>query len=164
MHVHPVLISELLALVLVANGTPLLATKVFGSIFDRPLDGGITLPDGRRLFGRSKTIRGALLSLLATTLIAPWLGLSWTSGLLVAALAMAGDLASSFIKRRLGFGSGSMALGLDQIPEAFLPAAGCRFLLPITLLDILLVTALFFALELAASRALYALNIRETPY
>jgi CDP-2,3-bis-(O-geranylgeranyl)-sn-glycerol synthase len=163
-HVHPFLVAQLFVLLLLANGAPVIATRIFGVFLARPLDGGITLADGRPLFGRSKTIRGVAFSLLVTTLAAPWIGLSWTIGLLVSAMAMTGDLLSSFTKRRMKLRSGSMALGLDQVPEALLPAIACRFALPLTLLDLVLVTALFLAAELAASRALYALNIRERPY
>ena len=78
--------------------------------------------------------------------------------------AMAGDLLSSFTKRLVNLAPSSMALGLDQIPESLLPAIACRWVLPITILDIVLVTALFFVGELVASRALYAFKIQDRPY
>ena len=71
---------------------------------------------------------------------------------------MVGDLFSSFTKRRMKLAPGSMALGLDQIPESLLPAIACRWFLPITVLDIIFVTALFFVGELAVSRVLYTLQ------
>ena len=49
------------------------------------------------------------------------LGLPWDTGLLIAAGAMAGDLLSSFVKRRFGVAPHGSVLGLDQIPEALLP-------------------------------------------
>jgi hypothetical protein len=100
----------------------------------------------------------------ATTLGAPWIGLDWAIGLLVSTTTMIGDLFSSFTKRRMNLAPSSMALGLDQIPESLLPAIACRWVLPITVLDIVLVTALFFVGELVASRALYAFKIRDRPY
>jgi len=42
-------------------------------------------------------------------------------GALFGALAMAGDLASSFLKRRLGYTPGCSRPLLDQLPEACLP-------------------------------------------
>ena len=42
-----------------ANGTPIVAKKVFGRRFSFPLDAGTIFFDGRPLFGPSKTIRGA---------------------------------------------------------------------------------------------------------
>jgi CDP-diglyceride synthetase len=163
-HVQPLIVGQLLVLLALANGTPVIAKKIFRTILARPLDGGMTLADGQPLFGHSKTIRGVALSIVVTTLGAPWIGLDWTVGLVVSATAMIGDLFSSFTKRRMNLVPGSMALGLDQIPESFLPAIACRWILPITILDIILVTALFFVGELVISRALYAFNIRDRPY
>jgi CDP-diglyceride synthetase len=163
-HVQPLIVGQLLVLLALANGTPVIAKKIFRTILARPLDGGMTLADGQPLFGHSKTIRGVALSIVVTTLGAPWIGLDWTVGLVVSATAMIGDLFSSFTKRRMNLVPGSMALGLDQIPESFLPAVACRWILPITILDIILVTALFFVGELVISRALYAFNIRDRPY
>jgi CDP-archaeol synthase len=54
----------------------------------------------------------------------------------VAATAMAGDLLSSFVKRRFGLAPSSKATGLDQIPEALFPLLACRSALSLTALDI----------------------------
>jgi CDP-diglyceride synthetase len=163
-HVHPLLIAQVFLLLNLANGVPVIAKKLLGTFLAHPLDGGITLADGQRLFGDSKTIRGVGLSIVVTTLGAPWIGLEPIIGLVVSATAMLGDLFSSFTKRRMKLDPGSMALGLDQIPESFLPLIACRWILPLTILDIILVTLLFFVGELVASRALYALDIRDRPY
>jgi len=53
--------------------------------------------DGKPLFGASKTIRGVVLAVAATTLVAPLVGLPWKIGALVAVFAMIGDLLSSFL-------------------------------------------------------------------
>ena len=119
-HIHPFLSAQLLALLALANGAPLIAKRLFGSALAFPLDTGITLEDGQPLFGHSKTIRGIALSIAVTTLGAPWTGLPSTAGLLVSAIAMIGDLLSSFVKRRMKLVPGSMALALDQIPEVSL--------------------------------------------
>ena len=84
-----------LILLLVANGTPVLATRLLGQRLAWPLDCGLKLPDGRPLLGRSKTVRGVLLSILVTTAAAPLLGLPWWAGTVAGAAAMAGDLLSS---------------------------------------------------------------------
>jgi CDP-archaeol synthase len=163
-HIHPFLIVQLLVLLALANGAPLIAKRLFGSALAFPLDNGITLEDGQPLFGRSKTIRGIALSIALTTLGAPWTGLPSTAGLLVSAMAMIGDLLSSFVKRRMKLVPSSMALALDQIPESLLPAIAARWVLPVSVLDIIFVTGLFFVGELVASRVLFALNIRDRPY
>ncbi len=129
-----------------------------------PLDGNLRFFDGRPLFGRSKTVRGVVLSILVTTAGAPLLGLEWGVGLLVGACAMAGDLFSSFCKRRLGLAPSSPALGLDQIPESLLPLLACRNLLSLTAIDLAAVVVIFFVGEVLLSRLLYALDLRERPY
>lgn len=105
-----------------------------------------------------------LLALLATALAAPALGLAWEVGLLAGATAMAGDLLSSFVKRRLGLAPQDMAPGLDQAPEALFPLLACRGALGLSAIDALLGAGLFWVGELALSRALYSLKIRERPY
>jgi len=92
---------QLLVLLVVANGTAVIAKKLLGAAFARPLDGGALFVDGQPIFGPSKTIRGIVLSLLVTCICAQLMGLGWQVGILVATFAMAGDLFSSFLKRRL---------------------------------------------------------------
>jgi hypothetical protein len=57
-----------------------------------------------------------------------------------------------------------MAPGLDQIPEALLPTVAAAFYLELTLLDVVLIVALFFSLEVILSPLLFLLNIRKRPY
>jgi CDP-diglyceride synthetase len=159
-----ILILQLLILLAVANGTAVVAKKVLGDAFARPLDGGAVFVDGRPLFGPTKTIRGIVLSLLATPLSASLMGLEWKVGALVAIGAMAGDLFSSFVKRRLGLPPSSMAIGLDQIPESLFPLIAARMLIPVTLLDIVAVVTIFFVGELIFSRILFKLHLRDRPY
>jgi hypothetical protein len=134
---HFALVARLVILLFVANGAPLLAKFALGTRFDRALDGGATFADGHPWLGPAKTIRGVVVALLATSLAAPLLRLEWQVGALVAVGAIAGDLISSFVKRRLGLTPSSMALGLDQIPESLLPLLASRLLLPVGWLDVL---------------------------
>jgi CDP-diglyceride synthetase len=162
--VSSLLLLTLLLLLAAANGTPVLAKALLGDRLARPLDGGAVFVDGRPLFGPSKTIRGIVLSLLATPLAALLMGLSWQLGVVVAALALAGDLLSSFVKRRIGLASSSMAIGLDQIPEALFPLLGAALFMPLGLANIFVGVALFFVGELILSRILFHLNLRDRPY
>lgn len=157
---QPILVLKLLVLLAVANGAPVLAKRLLGDRLARPLDGGAIFIDGRPLFGPSKTIRGIVLALAATPLAAALMGLSWQLGITVAGLAVAGDLLSSFVKRRMGLPSSSMALGLDQIPESLLPLLGAWLFVPLSLLDVLVGVAAFFAGELILSRILFHFNLR----
>jgi CDP-2,3-bis-(O-geranylgeranyl)-sn-glycerol synthase len=77
---------------------------------------------------------------------------------------MAGDLFSSFVKRRLGYVSSSRALGLDQIPESLLPGLICKSFLGLGFLDIIVVVALFSIGEIVLARLLFRMHIRDQPY
>ena len=68
---QPMLILALVFLLVVSNGTPIVANWILGERFATPLDGGIGFVDGRPLFGRAKTIRGILLSVVAAAAVAP---------------------------------------------------------------------------------------------
>jgi len=148
----------------VANSAPLLGHKLLGPRLARPLDGGWTFLDGRPLLGRSKTVRGVVLSLAATAAAAPVLGLSWTTGALLAALSVLGDLTSSFLKRRLGRPPSSQALGLDQVPESLFPLLALHARLDLTAGAIAAVVLVFVVLELVLSRLFYRLGLRDRPY
>ena len=162
MHYWAVL--QLLGLVTIANGTPVVSKRMFGDRFAWPLDGNRKFIDGRPLFGTSKTVRGILLSVVVTSVCAPLVGLNVTIGFLVAVTAMAGDLLSSFLKRRLALAPSSRAIGLDQIPESLLPLVACHQELGLTATDILIGVAIFVAGELALSRMLFQLRLRDRPY
>ena len=154
----------LLLLLVVANGAPLAARVALGDRLRTPLDGGLCLRDGRRLFGPSKTVSGLAAAIVATGVLAPLMGLSWPIGLLIGGFAMVGDLLSSFVKRRLGLGSGAMALGLDQIPESLFPMLACKPLLVLTWGQILWLTLGFMLADLLISRLLYHLGMRDHPH
>ena len=161
---HPIVILQLLILLMLANGTPVIAKKMLGRHYSYPLDGNLTFADGRPVFGRSKTIRGIELAVLVTMAGALLGGLGWRIGLLVGAFAMAGDLFSSFCKRRLGLPSSSRASGLDQVPESLLPLLACRDLLALTAVDIVVCVVMFVIGEVVLSRLLYAVRLRDRPY
>jgi hypothetical protein len=85
---HPVVVLQLLILLMLANGTPVIAKKMLGALFLSP----------RR---QSHICRRA-------TGIRPLENdTRCRAGLLVGSFAMAGDLFSSFCKRRLGLPSSS---------------------------------------------------------
>ena len=161
---QPANILEMLILLMLANGMPVLAKKILDNRFSYPMDAGVRFVDGNRLFGPSKTIRGIVLAVLATAAGATLMGLDWMLGALVGGTAMLGDLFSSFIKRRLGMTTSSEAPGLDQIPEALFPLIACRSWLALGLGDILVVLMLFCAGEIVLSRVLFAVGLRDRPY
>ena len=161
---QPLVLLQLLVLLTLANGAPVIAKKVFGRHFARPLDAGISFFDCRPLFGKSKTTRGILVSILITTTAAPLVGLKPEIGSLLAGTAMVGDLFSSFVKRRLNFPPSSRALGLDQVPESLFPLLACQYALGLTVADISLTVTVFFVGEIILSRLLYKAHLRDEPY
>jgi hypothetical protein len=162
--VHPLPILQLMILLALANGTPVVAKKLFGRRFAWPLDAGIQFFDGRPVLGASKTVRGIALSLLVSAAGAPLIGLDARIGVVVAGAAMVGDLLSSFIKRRLNLPSSSRATGVDQIPESLLPLLACRGALTLSAADVVAGVAVFFVGEVILSRLLYRLRLRDRPY
>jgi CDP-archaeol synthase len=161
---HPLLILKLTFLLSIANGTPVLAKKLCGDRLSQPIDGGIRFFDRRRLFGPTKTVRGALTSVVLATVVAPALGLEIMIGVLVGSMAMVGDLLSSFMKRRLNFAPSSRATGLDQIPESMLPLLACRDLLGLSALDIIVGIAVFTIGAILLSLVFYHVGIRDRPF
>jgi len=157
-------VLRLVLLLFVANATPMIVKQLLGDRLSYPLDGDRAFVDGRPVFGRSKTIRGVVLTILATTAAGTLVGLTWQIGILVGSAAMAGDLFSSFVKRRLGLRPSSPAIGLDQIPESLLPLLVCAGSLSLTFADIIIGVAIFFIAELLVSRLLYAFDLRDRPY
>jgi len=158
------LIGQLVFLLILANGTPLLANKILGNRFRRSLDNGARCADGQPLFGESKTIRGVLLSVLATAAGARLVGLGCKIGALVGSAAMTGDLFSSFLKRRMRLSVSSKAIGLDQVPESLFPVLACRSALSLTVWDIGVTVLAFFFGEMLISRLLYKFRMRDRPY
>jgi len=154
----------LLLLIIIANGAPILARRLFKNSFSLAVDFNQTLPDKKRLFGSSKTWRGILVSLLATAATAWFIGHSPATGLLVACYAISGDLFSSFIKRRLSMKPSSMAPLLDQIPESLLPAYMLRKEFNLDDSAITLLVLIFIIIELLLSHILYRYGLRKRPY
>lgn len=155
---------KFIILLIMANGGPIVASKLFASWMSFPIDAHRLFYDHQPIFGPTKTLRGIVASLIASVVFACLLGFGWQIGILVWFGAMGGDLLSSFIKRRLTMPSSSMALGLDQVPESLFPTLLCAQLLQFTFYDIALICIIFFVLELVLSRALYKFKWRDKPY
>ena len=155
---------KLLLLIMAANGAPVLLRWWLGERFARPIDNGLMLADGRPLLGKSKTWRGLLGALVSTPVVALLLGLDAGTGLLIAVLAMLGDLFSSFLKRRIGIPPSGIAPGLDQIPESLLPLWVLKPALGLDWQRILWIVVTFIVVGYVLSFLLYRLHIRKHPY
>jgi len=155
---------ELLVILVAVNGAPILAARLLGTSWDAPVDGGRRCPDGRPVFGAAKTWRGLLAGLLAGVLAAALLDYGPGAGFALAALSLAGDLLSSFVKRRMGLEPSARSPGLDQLPESLLPTAYAVCALDLAWWWLLLLPALFTLVDRGLSGPLYRLQIRKRPY
>ncbi len=155
---------SLLLLIIIANGVPILIRRLLNNHFNLAIDFGQCLTDNHRLFGPSKTWRGFLASLFATTISAGVLGLSAETGMLVATYAIAGDLVSSFIKRRLAMAPSSMAPLLDQLPESLLPAVMLKEVFHLDMSAVILLVLIFVIIDFLLSHILYRYGVRKKPY
>jgi hypothetical protein len=68
------------------------------------------------------------------------------------------------VKRRLGLAPSDKALGLDHIPESLLPLLACTLVLPLTIVDVVAATLMFFVGALIFSPLLFKLGIRDRPH
>lgn len=137
------IVIKVAAFLLWVNFLPPLANMIWGERFNRPIDGGGLWFDQHPIFGHHKTIRGALISLLGGTAVAPLFGVDLPVAAAAALLAMAGDLLSSFIKRRQNMPSGGNAIVLDQIFESLFPTLFLKLSLQLSWLQVLFIILCF---------------------
>lgn len=155
---------ELFVMLVLANGTPVVAARVLKRRWAAPLDGGRLWSDGRPVLGKSKTWRGLVSGALACAMFSLVTGLGFGFGLVFGGLGLLGDLFSSFVKRRLGLPSSARAVGLDQVPEAALPMIYAVIGLPVSGWIGLVVVTVFTAANILVSPLLYRWGIRRHPH
>lgn len=136
-----------------------------------PLDMGKKFVDGRRIFGEGKTARGFVCGLVVGTIVGILQGIVGSPlreylllGFLLALGALLGDLASSFLKRRLNIERGGAAPGLDQlsfIVVALILASPVKVLSWQVMAVILIITP---PIHLATNLVGYKLGLKSRPY
>ena len=141
-----------LLLLIAANAGPVVAARLFDRRLALPVDALFRLEDGKPLFGPHKTWRGLAAGTLACTLVGALLPCGAWVGLGFGMLALAGDLASSFVKRRMRLSSGYSAPLLDQLPESLVPLIIFAGPLGLSHAAIFGTAALFTLLDLATTR------------
>jgi hypothetical protein len=141
-----------LAMLIMANSAPVVVARILGERYASPIDCGRTLRDGRPLFGPHKTWRGLISGVLAAALTGAFLGPGLLVGTAFGVLALAGDLFSSFWKRRLHLHSGHSAPLLDQLPEALFPMLGLSAFLSLTGPELIGTAVLFTLLDTLGTR------------
>lgn len=155
---------ELLFLIVAANAAPILFRVALKDQFSLAVDFGLKLPDGKPVFGHSKTWRGVIAAILVTFSAAWFLNYPPVVGIIVGLYAVLGDLLSSFIKRRLAMPPSSMAVLLDQIPESLLPALMMKHTFQLDFFSVILLVIVFTVIELILSKVLFKWGIRRRPY
>ncbi|NLO78139.1 MAG: CDP-2,3-bis-(O-geranylgeranyl)-sn-glycerol synthase [Methanomicrobiales archaeon] len=154
------------------------AAAVFGG--GRPIDGGRTWRDGRRMLGDGKTWRGLIGGVLVGILIGmlqilaePYLGISVLTPSVVVCLAVGallGDMAKSFVKRRLNKTRGEEWLIADQydlvigafvLLLVFNTALVFLTITPMVLIGILILTPL---LHRGANIIGYLIGVKDVPW
>ncbi len=158
-----------------ANATPVLLGG------GTPVDLRRNFFDGKRLFGDGKTLRGFAAGIAAGALIAaleayflpgtqfaflPSPQLILLSGWALSLGTMLGDLAGSFIKRRLGMDRGNPSLVLDQLFFLFVALA---FAYPfaaglITIESFVFLVALTYVLHVGTNFAANKLGLKSVPW
>lgn len=140
-----------LLLLTAANGGPWLTGRLLGERWGAPVDLGLTLPDGRRILGSHKTWRGLGAGVIAAALVGLLTGLNLSVGAGFGVLALAGDLLSSAVKRRLGRAPGCDVPIVDQLPEASLPLVLLARPLGLNASTIVVVVVVFCLLNMATT-------------
>jgi hypothetical protein len=153
------IIIKLVLLLVITNGAPVIARLLLRQRFNQPLDCNLKFIDGRPLLGPAKTVRGIVSAILLTTLTATLFDLSPAQGSLFALLGMSGDLASSFIKRRLGITSSRSAPLLDQLPETLLPLWVMHPVLEETIQEACIAIVVFVVIDWFVSKLRETVNI-----
>ncbi|HEY7377841.1 MAG TPA: CDP-archaeol synthase [Steroidobacteraceae bacterium] len=148
--------SRALFLMIVANVSPWAAGRALQRHWTAPLDGGVRLWDGERLFGGHKTWRGVLFGTLSCALAAVLTGPGFAVGAAFGALSLTGDALSSAFKRRLRLAPGTEIVGLDQVPEALLPSMLLARPLGLGAAEICAAVVAFVVLDLLATKIRHA--------
>ena len=145
-----------------ANAAPI----IFGG--GRPIDAGRKFLDGKPLFGPRKTIRGFCAGLLVGTLVCLLLNALFQYDLLLGFMlslgALVGDLAESFIKRRLNLAPGASFPIADQLDFVF---GSLLFSIPVSpppLPIILIIIIITPPIHVSTNFLAYVLGVKRTPW
>ena len=168
-HSDPVYALLLYLPAMAANGAPVVLKRMEGRL--HPIDFNLRLWDGRPLFGRGKTWEGFLVGLAAGGFVGIIIYIltecakPQVLALYVPLGALLGDIAGSFLKRRIGLERGAPLPILDQL-DFYIGAniaAYASGALPAP--EWILVYALvIYGLHRATNLAAYKLGLKDVPW
>jgi CDP-2,3-bis-(O-geranylgeranyl)-sn-glycerol synthase len=153
-----------------SNCAPVFASKLtcFAS-FSTPIDLGYKLGKNP-IFGKTKTIRGLIIGVsfgILTGVVAKFFkedGLNMFVGGILGVGAMLGDLAGSFIKRRLSLPSGANLFFLDQIDFLLGPTPLLILFNKFKIEYLLVVLIITVPMNLITSKILFKLKLKDKPW
>jgi CDP-2,3-bis-(O-geranylgeranyl)-sn-glycerol synthase len=142
------------------------------------MDMGIKLSDGKPLFGKTKSVRGFAGGILAGVLASIILSNLWPtlifnnpqtlllSGIMLSVGALVGDLAGSFLKRRLSIGEGKQFNVVDQMDFV---VGGLVFAYPfaapiLTLPNLAFILIVSYALHVATNILANRAGLKKVPW
>ena len=135
-----------------------------------PVDFGKKFFDGKRVFGKGKTLRGFVAGVAVGSLVglAESYLLSWPDmayiGFLLSVGTMCGDLLGSFLKRRMGMPQGHPSFLIDQMPFFILALAfASPFYLP-TLDGIIILAVLTYFMHVTANFLANRAGLKKVPW
>jgi CDP-2,3-bis-(O-geranylgeranyl)-sn-glycerol synthase len=151
----------IIAPVYCTNGAPVL----FGG--GMPIDGGVSLADGQRIFGDHKTIRGFLSGLIIGAIVGVFESIFVAQNLTPMAIlaslgAMLGDLLAAFVKRRLGIRPGGSLPVLDQLDFVFGALLFVSLLYRISFGTVLIVVLVTPPIHFLTNLGAYVLRLKST--
>lgn len=162
----------------VANSAPLLSKRIIRT--RHPVDLGRLFIDGKRVFGDNKTWEGFAAGLIVGTLtgaaLKPFYPTAGLAEMVIVGLveglgAMIGDLANSFVKRRLGMKPGMPLPILDQTSFIIVAVIMVRTLqvdklawIELKLSGMLLAVLVALVLHPLTNYIAYKLGLKEVPY
>ncbi len=154
---------------MVANATPVIIGKLIRR--RHPIDFNKNFVDGRPILGPGKTWEGLLGGLLAGSLVGALISSSLsyptlvTASLFVPLGALLGDIAGSFLKRRLGIKRGDPLPIADQL-DFYIGATIALYVkgeMP-HLLAVVVFAVLVYYLHKATNELAYALRLKNVPW
>ena len=129
------------------NLAPVLLAFFFEEKWNTPVDRGIFFFDGKPFLGSHKTIRGVAGGIMAGLFFGFLATIPLGTAVLTGIMSMAGDMLTSFIKRRLKIGEGKDFPVVDQLFEGLfpfivlVPAFSLSFVWSFSLITFFIITA-----------------------
>jgi len=158
-----------------ANMAPVIVKKI--GLFKFPIDFGKKL-NNKSIFGKNKTFRGLIFGVLFAVIISfiqYFLYLnnifndlsyvdysSWLQfGLLMGFGAILGDLAESFVKRRINYEPGKSFFPFDQIDFVIGALLLSSFIVDLSLIVIMVIIVLSLILDIIVNHIAYYTGVRD---